>query len=274
MKQMPIEIIAEAGINHGGDILRALQLVDAAKEAVADTIKFQAWKTGCCYPPDHPTYSQFAEWELGWDELAILEKRARQKEIGFLCTPSDLDSLYFLHDDLRVERFKIASESGIDLELVKAIAETGKPTLLSTGIVSDQEIERINGWFADGQLTLMHCVSAYPCPPEKANLQRIVELRKFGRPVGYSDHTEGTGACKVAALLGAEMIEKHFRLPYIYCPQPDRQCSLVPTEFGLMASYCRGIPNMLGSGRFDLWEVPATIRTNMEERLKWRSEQQ
>lgn len=261
---MSIRIIAEAGVNHNGSMELAKQMVDKAKEAGADYIKFQTFQ------PEKlvSKYAQKAEYQkkaTGNEEsqLEMLQKLAltqsdfrelknycEQVGIGFLSTPFDLDSIDFL-ESLDMDFWKIPSGEITNLPYLIKIAQTGRPIVMSTGMCQMEEIEEALMWLKKsgaGEITLLHCNTQYPTPMEDVNLHAMQSLkRQFGFPVGYSDHTEGIEVPIAAAALGATVLEKHFTLDKTM-EGPDQAASLAPEELAAMVRAVRNIEKALGSG--------------------------
>lgn len=258
----PCFIIAEAGVNHNGDLAMARKLVDAAVAAGADAVKFQTFRADRLAAPDAPLAPYQAErpdapksqYELlkGLELPASAYRRLRDygagKGILFLSTPFDEDSLALLAE-LDLPAYKIPSGEIVNLPFLSAVAGLGKPVILSTGMASLGEIETALSALREGgcsEVVLLHCVSAYPAPIEQCNLRAIPLLaRTFGVPVGFSDHTLGTVAALAAVALGACMIEKHFTLDRTL-PGPDHAASLEPRELAQMVLDIRAVEAALG----------------------------
>ncbi len=220
-------VIAEAGVNHEGEMEIARRLIAEAAEAGANAIKFQTYRADTIAVRDSPAYwdtskepitSQhklFQKYDKFWkDEFEELKRYCDDEEIEFLSTPFDISSADFLNDLMAV--FKISSSDITNKPFIEYLTDFGKPILLSTGASNMEEIESAVGWINRGRvpLALMHCVLNYPTANEDANLAMICDLkRKYPEKViGYSDHTqpEDMRTLEVAWLLGAQIIEKHF----------------------------------------------------------------
>jgi len=272
----PCFIVAEAGVNHNGDINLAKKLIDAAKDAGSDAVKFQAFKaerTVTKYAekaeyqkettgPNKPQYDMIRKLELKDEEFRELFNYAKKNNIIFLSSAFDKESVDFL-DDLGVPAFKVASGEITNFPLLEYIAEKRKPIILSTGMSTLGEIEdalkviRENGI---EDIVLLHCVTSYPAKIEDANLRVIETLRQaFGLPIGFSDHTLGITAPIVAATLGAALIEKHFTVDKSL-PGPDHKASLEPDELKEMIRAIRDVEKALGD------EIKKLTRE--EERIK------
>jgi N,N'-diacetyllegionaminate synthase len=244
-----VEIIAEAGVSHNGKLDLALKLVDAAKTAGADVVKFQTYSPEAAIHPQHRDFEFLKSLALPHKDFLKLKKHCDEAQIEFLSTPGDLTSLKFLVEECGVCRIKIGSDDLTYRPLLLAARATGLPVILSTGMATEQEIwvavATINPILAS--FTLLHCVSSYPCAIKDANLRAIPRLReKAALPVGYSDHCQGYLACLTAVALGAVMIEKHFELRDH--KGPDHEVSI--TEYGLrkMVKRIREVETMLGTG--------------------------
>jgi len=232
-------IIAEAGVNHNGEFDAALRLCDAAKQAGADAVKFQYFKSQILWGDD-----RIAHLELIDEECRELAAYCREIGIELIVTPFHAEGVEFVQS-LGVKRMKIASGCINRWPILDAIAP-GLPVILSTGMSRWDEIqEAVNR--IDNPLTLLHCTSSYPCPPQEVNLTAMEALREFGFPVGFSDHTED-GVCAIAAAaLGAVVIEKHLTLDRSQ-PGPDHQASIDPAAFGQMVKAIRQVERALGDG--------------------------
>lgn len=257
-------IIAEAGVNHNGDIRLAFQLVDAAIAAGADAVKFQTFITekSICQEAELAPYqkaglenvkTQFEmaqELELTFEEFRDLKKYCDQKGIMFLSTPDEEDSLAFLCA-LGTPLIKIGSGEITNGPLLKAAAQTQKPLLLSTGISEIHEIEQaLTIFYREGNsnVALLHCVSEYPAPAGDINLRAIKTMREYFKvPVGFSDHSQGLEIAVAAVALGSQIIEKHFTLDKSL-PGPDHAASLDPRELKALVTSIRNVEQAMGDG--------------------------
>jgi N-acetylneuraminate synthase/N,N'-diacetyllegionaminate synthase len=255
-------IIAEAGVNHNGDIELAKRLVDIASECGIDAIKFQTFKAENVVAKNTPKadyqikntgtnesqYEMIKKLELSEDEFKELYKYTKKKGLIFLATPFDFESADFL-DDL-VPAFKISSTDLTNLPFLEYVAEKGKPIILSTGMGTLGEVEEAVNTIKEinDDLILLHCVTNYPASFESLNLRVIKTLKgAFKLPVGYSDHSLGIYAPISAITLGAVVIEKHFTLNK-NLPGPDHKASLNPEELKEMVNAIRLIEKALGDG--------------------------
>ena len=260
----PCFIIAEAGVNHNGDVELAKRLVDVAADAGADAVKFQTFKAERLVTASAPkaTYqldttdaaeSQFEmirSLELSPEAHRELRKRCEHRGMIFMSTPFDQESADFL-DGLGVPAFKIGSGEVTNLPLLEHIAHKGKPVILSTGMSDLSEVQRaVNTIKGTGnqELIVLHCVSNYPADPADVNLRAMATMENaLGTPVGYSDHTLGIEIPIAAAALGACVIEKHFTIDRTLSG-PDHRASLEPPELAAMVKGIRTVESALGSG--------------------------
>lgn len=270
-----IFIIAEAGVNHNGSLELAKKLVDAAKEAGADAVKFQTFKTEnlTTSSAELTAYqernigkkeSQFEllkKLELSYEDFVKVKEYADQKGIIFSSTAHTEDALEFLSPLMPF--FKIGSGDLNNLPLLEKTAKKGKPIILATGMATIQEVrEAVNTIreFNNEELILLHCVTNYPCPLEEVNLKAMLALKEeFNLPIGYSDHSLGILVPVAAAALGAKVIEKHFTIDK-NLPGPDHKLSLSPSELKEMVKGIRDIEVALGTGIKTLTESEKKIK--------------
>ena len=257
-------IIAEAGVNHNGDIELAKQLVDAAFNAGADYIKFQTFKaenlvTAKAKKADYQEkqtgseesqYFMLKRLELSYQDFVTLNDYCREKGISFLSTPFDNESIDFL-DKLGMEAWKIPSGEVSNYPYLVKIAETHKPIVMSTGMCTMDDIEialQVLKSHRCGPITLLHCTTEYPAPYAEVNLKAIETLRStFNLPVGYSDHTQGIVIPIAAVAMGAVVIEKHFTLDR-NMEGPDHKASLEPDELKSMVDAIKCVEVSMGDG--------------------------
>ncbi len=266
----PVFIIAEMSANHNQDYDRAVEIIRAAHAAGADAVKIQT------YTPDTITidcdneyfrikgtlwegrtlHDLYGEAYTPWDWQPKLKAEAEKLGLVFFSTPFDHTAVDFL-EDMNVPCHKIASFELVDIPLIKKVAATGKPVIMSTGMGTEAEIEEaVDAFRAAGgtELALLKCTSAYPAPPEEMNLRTIPYLaEKFHVVSGLSDHTMGIEMPIAAVALGAGIIEKHFCLARSE-GGPDSAFSLEPAEFKAMVEGIRKTEKALGSVRFALTE--------------------
>lgn len=258
-------IIAEAGVNHNGELELARRLIDVAAESGCDAVKFQSFQTEEVLTRkakkaeyqknlagrDETQFDMIKRLELQSHDFISLNDYARQKGILFVSSPCDLPSLKLLAD-LKVPFFKVGSAEITNTPFLREISRIGKTTILSTGMATMKEIGRAlhyMSYLPPEKILLLHCVSNYPVDYEDANVMAMIELKNtFPHDVGYSDHTRGIDASLAAVSLGAKVIEKHFTINKLL-PGPDHSASLVPEELKSMVQSIRNIEKCLGNGR-------------------------
>lgn len=277
-------VIAEAGVNHNGDLGRAREMVVAAAEAGADYVKFQAFSADSLVAAGAETAAYQAEntgktdqaalladLEIGRDGMAALARTCNQNGIRFLCTPFDVAGAADLVA-LGMDRIKIASGELTNVEALRTFAGFGLPVILSTGMTTLDEVGAALAVLDDAgaaDVTLLHCTSLYPAPAETLNLRAMVTMaERFGRPVGYSDHSLDDYASIAAVALGACVIEKHFTLDRAL-PGPDHQASLEPTALAAMITRLRHTVAALGDGKKR--PAPGEIETAALVRRSWHA---
>ncbi len=239
-------LIAEAGINHHGSLIEAQKLASIAKGAGAGIVKFQTYCPERAINPNHKDFAFLKSLALTHIDFFKLAMHCQDIGIEFLSTPGDVSSLKFLVEECGVKRIKIGSDDLTYAPLIEAAVETELPLILSTGMATMDELDAVLDTVPYEGVTLLHCVSAYPCRYEDANLMAIDTLRDYERLVGYSDHCKGTLACVVAASLGAVMIEKHFELAAH--KGPDTEVSISQHILSIMIKRIREVELMLGTG--------------------------
>ncbi len=271
----PTYIIAELSANHHQHYEEAVTLVRAAKEAGADAIKLQT------YTPDTMTidsgtkyfqiqgtlwngrnlYDLYKEAYTPWEWHSRLKTIANELGMDLFSTPFDQGAIDLLQS-IDVPAYKIASFEVVDLPLIQAVARTGKPIIMSTGMATLAEIDEAVTSFRQAggqQLALLKCTSAYPAPVEEMNLRTIPHLAEAFGVVGLSDHTLGIEVSVAAVALGASIIEKHFTLSRAV-PGPDSAFSLEPPELGAMVQAIRATEKALGTVHYGIGDHEATSR--------------
>jgi N,N'-diacetyllegionaminate synthase len=257
-------IIAEIGVNHNGDLNLAKKLVEEAKRMGADAAKFQTFTAESLVGENVPKvpyqmdttdhgeshFDMIKKLELSRPDHKKLFDYCAKIGIDFLSTPYDVDSAKFL-SELGVVAFKTASADLIDCDLHEYLSSTGKPVYVSVGMATLDEIEKTlqiyDGKNARKLVTLLHCVSNYPCRPESLNLAVLPVLKStFGTEIGYSDHSEGFLAACISRAFGAKVFEKHFTMDRSL-PGPDHKASADLIEFSEWVSKIRQTEVMLGS---------------------------
>lgn len=258
---MSVYIIAEAGVNHNGSLETAKLMVDSAKEAGADCIKFQTFvaKKLASKNAGKAEYQQqqtgnesqqdmLSKLELSFNEFAELNQYCKAKEIEFLSTGFDFDSIDFLNS-LSMKKWKIPSGDITNLPYLIKIAELNKPVILSTGMSTMRDIRdaiQVLKKHGSGDITVLHCTTEYPTPFEDVNLAAMKTINEeFSVPIGYSDHTRGIEIPIAAVAMGATVIEKHFTLDR-NMEGPDHKASLEPDELKAMVSAIRNVEVSIG----------------------------
>lgn len=256
-------IIAEAGVNHNGDINIAKKLVDKAKEAGVDAIKFQTFKADNLVTKQAPKaeyqkqatgdgsqFEMLKKLELSLEDHIALKKYCEEKGIMFISTPFDFESVDLL-EKIDVPLYKVSSGDLTNLPLLNYIANKNKPIILSTGMSNLGEVEEaVETIFQTGndRLVLLHCTSNYPTAYKDVNLRAMLTMKEaFKLPVGYSDHTIGIEVPIAAVALGAKVIEKHFTLDRNMAG-PDHKASLEPDELKILVKSIRNIETAMGDG--------------------------
>lgn len=268
-------IIAEAGVNHNGYINIAKRMVDAAKKAGADVVKFQTFNVEglvtksagmAAYQKENTGIEQtqeqmLAKLALSKGEFIELAEYCDKAGIAFLSTPFDIDSIHFLNEIQNL--WKIPSGEITNYPYLVEIAKTGKDIIVSTGMCEIEEIDaalRVLNSNGAGRISILHCTTSYPTPMKDVNLKAMITMRdRYRCSVGYSDHTKGIEVPIAAVAMGAEVIEKHFTLDR-NMEGPDHKASLEPKELAMMVSSIRNIEKALGNG---IKEVSESERANI-----------
>lgn len=264
----PAYVIAEMSANHHYDYAEAVKILEATKAAGADAIKLQTytadtltidcdnehfWIRGTLWD-GRTLYNLYREAYMPWEWQPKLKKIAEELGLDFFSTPFDATAVEFL-EKMNVAVHKVASFELVDLPLLRRIARTGKPVIMSTGMATLEELEEAVGAIREAggnQLALLKCTSAYPAPPEEMNLRTIPDLaQRFQVPVGLSDHTLGLAVPIAAVALGACIVEKHLTLSR-KTPGPDSAFSLEPDEFKAMVDAIRTAEKALGQVNYQV----------------------
>lgn len=254
-------IIAEAGVNHNGSIELAKKLIDVASSCGCDAVKFQTFKSENLVSKiaqkadyqkqttdsDESQLEMIKKLELSYDDFKELQKYCNKKNIMFLSTPFDIESIDFLNS-LNMPIFKVPSGEITNLPYLRKINSLKKKIILSTGMSTIDEIADALSILKDYEVSLLHCTTEYPCLFEEVNLNAIQTLKdKFNLETGYSDHTAGIEVSIAAVAMGATIIEKHFTLDK-NMEGPDHKASLEPNELKELVKSIRNVELAIGDG--------------------------
>ena len=255
----PCFVIAELGSNHNHDFDVAIRMIDAAADAGVDAVKVQTFRAdrhfskyapGFSYLNNRSPYELIKSLEIDRSWHAPLQKHSESRNVAFFSSPCDVEAIDEL-DALGVPAFKVASFDLTDLALIRHMARTGRPVILSTGLADMVEIQRaVEACRQEGndQIVLLQCTALYPAPAHLSNLRAIGLMREtFGLLTGYSDHTNGDHVCLAAVALGAAVVEKHFTLDRMM-PGPDHSFAIEPAELKQMVQRLRDVESALGDG--------------------------
>jgi sialic acid synthase SpsE len=286
------EIIAEIGCNHEGDLDVAVEMIQAAAKAGATAVKFQTLRAEDLALPTAPHFQEMKADEMSLEQHRRLAAAAEAAGVEFISTPFGRKSVDLL-ESLGVKTYKIASMDLTNTDLLEYVAQTGKPMIVSTGMATLSEIAACLEFLSENhvpRVSLLHCISNYPCSADELNLDLIPFLKKtFNVPVGYSDHFPGTKACLAAVMLGAEIVETHFTLDTTR-PGADHEHSADPESlktliqdihlFGLMKGrpdYLKNRPDRVHAkayrrGLYAAKDLPAGTTISREDLLFCRPE--
>jgi len=279
---MSIVVIAEVGINHNGDMEICKQLIDVAKDAGADCVKFQKRDINQVYTQDFLDSPRESPWgttqreqkeglEFGFDEYKEIDSYCRSRGIDWFASAWDINSQKFLQQfDLKYN--KIASAMIVCTDLLEEVASEGKHTFISTGMTTYDQIQTAVDIFrkANCSFELMHTVSTYPMKDEDANLNMIKTLRKrFDCEVGYSGHEVGLAVSYAAAALKITSLERHITLSRSMYGS-DQSASVEPSGFRQLVGAVRKIELAMGDGVKRVYEAEATIANNLRQHLDWK----
>lgn len=264
---MSVIVIAEAGVNHNGDLNLAKKLIEAAKWAGADYVKFQTFvsenlvssiakkadyqkKAALNHEKEESQLEMLKKLELSKNDFLELKEYCKELKIGFLSTPFDLESIDFL-EEFNLDFWKVPSGEITNLPYLIKIGNTKRPVVLSTGMCNLQEISKAVSVLEENgtkDIKILHCTTEYPVSLEEVNLKAMVTMKEiFQKEVGYSDHTQGVDIPIAAVAMGATVIEKHFTLDK-NMEGPDHQASLNPKELKNMIDSIKRVELSLGSG--------------------------
>lgn len=250
-----VYVIAELGLNHGGDLSLAKKLIDSASRTGVDAVKFQTYIAEKRAAKDSPIFGILKKCELPFKAFKELKEYSQDRNLEFISTPFDEESVDFL-EEIGCKIYKVASFDVVNLKLLKKIAATKKAIIMAVGM---SNLEEINTAFAilskeTDKITLLHCISAYPTKEEDANLAAISSLRgEFDCLIGQSDHTSGILVPLYAVAAGAQVIEKHYKIDKnMDCV--DAPVSITEAETKELVSGIRKLENILGNGELGLRE--------------------
>ena len=256
---LPVYVIGEIGINHNGDLTLARRLIDVAAEAGCQAVKFQKRTPEISTPPDQASKLRQTPWgemtyldykrrvEFDADAYRRIAEHAAAVGVHWFASPWDIPSMQFL-EDMDVITHKVASASVTDHDLLRALARTGKPIILSTGMSTIDEIDTAVEILGTDRLIMLHATSTYPLPPEEANLRMITTLReRYQVPVGYSGHEKGLQISLAAVALGAVMVERHITLDRTMWGS-DQASSLEPNGLSTLVRDIRILSEAMGDG--------------------------
>ena len=264
---MKTKTIAEIGWNHMGDMTLAKEMISAAAESGADFAKFQTWsvdnlKSG---PWDNDGRLEiYKKAGLTPDQHSELAEYCKTKKIKFLTSIFNINDSEWL-PSVSKEFIKVPSHEVNNKELMKKIDGLFNNIIVSTGAASWNEVKKIPSCVKKSKLTLLHCVSAYPCPPEKVNLPRIIELKKINKSVGYSGHFFGIDDAIASLAYEVEFIEKHFTIDR-KLPGRDNQFAILPEQMKVLTDYCKNNIDMNLDHGLDLQECEQDIVDNYRGR--------
>jgi N-acetylneuraminate synthase len=270
----PVYIVAEIGINHNGDVDIAKRLIDAAKLAGCDAVKFQKRTPELCVPPEQRNIPRETPWglitymeyrykvEFGYEQYAEIDRYCKQQGITWFASCWDVPSVDFI-EQFDPPCYKVASASLTDDELLHRLNATGKPILLSTGMSTMDEIRHAVSMLDRDRLIIMHSTSTYPCPPHELNLRMIQTLkREFDLPVGYSGHEVGLQTTYAAVVLGACVVERHITLDRAMWGS-DQAASVEPGGFMRLVRDISVIEQALGDGIKRVYESELAARAKL-----------
>ena len=257
-------IIAEAGINHNGKVKEALKLIDAAKKTNVSAIKFQTYITEKRTKKDSPIFDVLKKCELRYSDFKIIKDYCDEKKILFFSTPFDIEAIDFL-ETLKVKLYKISSFDVQNSELIQRIVKTKKPCIFSTGMAHLSSITNVYKLFKKKKIDtgILHCISSYPNTEENSFLSNIKALKQnFKSTIGLSDHTAGIKTSLYSYILGAKIIEKHFKISSSHrCV--DSAVSIVPAQMIELIKQINNFNKIYGKTRFG-------IRPNEELAMKFK----
>jgi len=270
----PCYVIGEIGINHNGDIGIAKQLIDAARLAGCDAVKFQKRTPEICVPPDQRDKIRQTPWgemtylayrhkvEFETDEYAEIDRHARQQGVQWFASPWDVPSIDFL-EPFDPPCYKVASASITDREILERLKQTGRPIMISTGMSTLDEVDAAVEILGADRLLIAHATSTYPCAPHETNLRMIHTLKqRYAVPIGYSGHEVGLQMSLAAVALGATFIERHITLDRAMWGS-DQAASVEPHGLFRLVRDIRIIEQGMGDGVKRVYDSELPIRAKL-----------
>ena len=275
----PCFIVAEAGVNHNGSLELAKKLIDAAVDAGANAVKFQKRSIEICYTKEELDKPRESPWgttnrqqkeglEFGLNEYLEIDDYCEEKGIIWYASPWDIESADFL-DSFDIPVWKVASACVTDIELLRYMAKSKKPVIISTGMSTLKEVEAAvfvfeTAGYKPEDIALLSCVSTYPTPIEELNLLKIVTLKDYflGHPIGYSGHEVGLWTTLAAVAMGACIVERHLTLDRASYGS-DQAASLEPIAFTKLVVEIRDLERARGDGKIDIIKSEMAIREKL-----------
>ena len=276
--ECPCYIVAEIGINHNGKMENAKLLIDAAVRAGCDAVKFQKRTPELCVPMEQQTQQKDTPWgtmtyleyrhkvEFGLEEYAEIDRFCKEKNIAWFASCWDEPSVDLL-EQFDPPCYKIPSAALTAGNLIKHVVSRGQPVILSTGMSTDEEIDRAVDLLDDEKRVICHATSTYPCPLEELNLRMIRTLRdRFDCPIGYSGHEVGLPTTLAAVAMGANLVERHITLDHLMWGT-DQAASVEPVGLSSLVRHIRSIEAAMGDGVKHIYdsEQPARTKLRMSE---------
>ena len=273
----PAYIIGEIGINHNGDIEKAKELIDVAREAGCDAVKFQKRNPDVCVPEEQKGVMRDTPWgtmkyidykhhvEFGWEEYEEIDAYCAEKGIHWFASCWDKDSVEFI-ESFDPVAYKVASASLTDDDLIQEMDAKGRPMVASTGMSTMREIENAVSLLDTDRLLVAHCTSTYPCDPEELNLRMIETLNeKLDVPIGYSGHEVGLQTTYAAVVLGACFVERHITLDRAMWGS-DQAASVEPQGLQRMVRDIQTIEEAMGDGEKKVYQSEVPMREKLRKR--------
>ena len=272
-------IIAEIGPNHNGNLKTAISLVKKLSAIGVNAVKFQISIPENAYSLDSfkPNYQKddlnlspiemSKKNQLSFNDHLKLRDICKENKVDYLCTAFELESLEFLTNNMEMPYYKVPSGEILTIDLLDHISKQNKPVILSTGMATYEEINMSLSMLKNNKVTILHCISNYPTPPEDVNLRVMLELKsRFNCPIGFSDHTIGNDASVAAVAMGAEIIEKHVTYDK-NAIGPDHKASATIDEFECLINSIRNIEKMMGETEKKFSKEEIEIRKSVRKSI-------